>query len=267
MGGDVGSFTPRAPRTQIVVAIGAKEQRRLRQQRFSPLPPSAFTMILRRGLLLLLFALGGRAQDGFDDDIGGGEDAGYLMPNPPPPPAKASDAASSSSCIFKAPTGEAFDLTPMMKTDHDFTGTTNGGYAYRFNVCGNTVKLCNAQPAPASKWRGTKCNNLGDPSTQTVSLLDSTNPSAGLRIKYTQGDICKRQVDGQMEISSRLISYEVRNQERGPAEARERCRAAVRNARGAATCARPTAAPPRAPCLRSHVTLPRTPARCAPSRR
>ena len=30
----------------------------------------------------------------------------------------------------------------MTRTDHDYTGTTNGGYAYRFNLCGNTVKLC-----------------------------------------------------------------------------------------------------------------------------
>ena len=42
-------------------------------------------------------------------------------------------------------------MSPMRRTDHDFTGTTNGGY--RFNVCGNTVKLCNQMPAPASKWR------------------------------------------------------------------------------------------------------------------
>jgi len=156
---------------------------------------------------VLLALLGASAQnDDMDDDIVGNENSGYLMPNPPPPP---SSGGSSSSCVFRAPTGEAFDLTPMKRDDHDFTGTTTGGYAYRFNVCGNTVKLCNAQPAPASKWRGTKCNNLGDPSTQTVSLLDSKDPSAGVRLKYTQGDICKRQVNGQMEISSRLISYDV----------------------------------------------------------
>jgi len=157
-------------------------------------------------LLALLFVAGGRTQD-FEDDIG---DESYLpRPSPPPPPAPLGSVGSGSSCVFKAPGGASFDLTPMKRDDHDFTGTTTGGYAYRFNVCGNTVKLCNSQPAPASKWRGTKCNNLGDPSTQTVSLLDGNDPAKGLRLKYTQGDICKRQVDGQMEIGSRMVSYDV----------------------------------------------------------
>ena len=155
--------------------------------------------------LLLLCTLA-RAQD-FDDDFGD-DSQGYLYPSPPPPPSVGS-VGSSSSCIFTAPLGERFDLTPMARTDHDYTGATTGGYTYRFNVCGNTNRLCNAQPAPAAKWRGTKCNNLGDSSTQTVSLLDGRDPSKGLKLTYTNGDICKRQIDGQMEIGSRLVSYEV----------------------------------------------------------
>jgi len=134
---------------------------------------------------------------------------GYLYPNPPPPPSGGGSAVSGSSCVYTAATGEKFDLTPMKHDDHDYTGTTTGGYAYRFNVCGNTVKLCNSQPAPASKWRGTKCNNLGDPSTQSVTLLNAADPTQGLRLQYSQGDICKRQVDGQMEIGSRTVTYEV----------------------------------------------------------
>ena len=100
-------------------------------------------------------------------------------------------------------------MTPMKHLDHDYTGTTNGGYAYRFNVCGNTVKMCNAQPAPASKWRGTKCNNLGEMSTQSFSLLDESDPTAGLKVTYRDGDICKKQVSGQMEIGSREVTYEI----------------------------------------------------------
>ena len=159
-----------------------------------------------RLLLLLVFAIGGRAELPDEDDL---DDDDYGPP-PPPSPAGHSSGDHGSSCSFKLSTGESFDLSPMKREEHDFTGTTTGGYTYRFNVCGNTVKLCNAQPAPASKWRGTKCNNLGDPATQRVSLLDSTDPSKGVRLTYTQGDICKRQVDGQMEIGSRLINYDVR---------------------------------------------------------
>ena len=158
-------------------------------------------------LLLLLATASPLLGNELDDSVG--EDGFSLsQPNPPPPPGSRG-SSTGRSCIFKAPEGQSFDLTPMKHLDHDYTGTTNGGYAYRFNVCGNTVKMCNAQPAPASKWRGTKCNNLGDPSTQTVSLLDAADPSKGLRVEYTQGDICKRQVDGQMEISSRAVSYEI----------------------------------------------------------
>ena len=161
--------------------------------------------MVRRGPLLVALCALAAAQD-VDDDMGGDDGAGMDATGPSPP---AADGVSASSCVFKA-AGNRFDLSPMKRTDHDFTGTTTGGYTYRFNVCGNTVKLCNAQPAPASKWRGTKCNNLGDPATQSVSLLDSADPGRGLKLKYTQGDICKRQVDGQMEIGSRVITYEVR---------------------------------------------------------
>lgn len=154
---------------------------------------------------LLALASHARANE-FDDNE---EDPYSLRPSPPPPPVPAAVGSSSSSCVFKAASGEAFDLRPMKQLTHDFTGTTSGGYTYRFNVCENTVRLCNAQPAPASKWRGTKCNNLGDPGTQTVSLLSTSDPSSGLRLKYTQGDICKRQVDGQMEIGSRMVNYEI----------------------------------------------------------
>ena len=138
-----------------------------------------------------------------------GLNAGYLTPNPPPPPfASALSTSAQTSCVYSV-SGHTFDMSPMRRTDHDFTGTTNGGYAYRFNVCGNTVKLCNQLPAPASKWRGTKCNNLGDASTQTISLLDGKNPGLGLRFSYSAGDICKRQSVGEAQMASRSVVYEV----------------------------------------------------------
>mgnify|MGYP003316440580 CR=1 FL=1 len=65
------------------------------------------------------------------------------------------------------------------------------------------------RPAPASKWRGTKCNNLGDMQTQEISLIDDHDASKGLRLVYRDGDICKKQVSGQMEIGSREVIYEV----------------------------------------------------------
>jgi len=139
-----------------------------------------------------------------------GENSGYLTPNPPPPPKAASSMTKTTpdACYFKSK-GYSFDLREMHRLDHDYTGTTNGGYAYRFNVCGNTVKLCNQQPAPASKWRGSKCNNLGDPTTQTIGLIDEANPAKGVRLSFSKGDICKQQKAGQMEIGSRLVHFEV----------------------------------------------------------
>jgi len=103
-----------------------------------------------------------------------------------------------------------FDLNPMKQTSHDFTSATAGGYTYRFNVCGDAVKVCNSQPSPAAKWRGTKCNNLGDRETLQVSLLDSASPSKGVKLAYSQGDICKKQTsDGGTEMGSRSVTYEV----------------------------------------------------------
>jgi len=114
-----------------------------------------------------------------------------------------------SPCTWTSPTGVKFDLRGMRRTDHDYLGTTPGGYTYRFNVCSGTVKVCNRQAAPASKWRGSKCNNLGDMQTQEFSLIDPTDPYKGLKVMYKDGDICKKQVNGQMEIGSREVTYEI----------------------------------------------------------
>ena len=143
-----------------------------------------------------------------------------------PPPPRGTDAAASSfskTCQFSPPgTGLTFDLSKMQQLEHDYTGTTPGGYVYRFNACGNTVKVCNSVPAPASKWRGSKCNNLGDAETMRVSLLDKRVPSKGLKVSFDQGDICKKQgFDGQTEMSSRFVSYEVACSSQSPGELKE----------------------------------------------
>ncbi|KAL3926825.1 MAG: hypothetical protein SGPRY_003117 [Prymnesium sp.] len=110
------------------------------------------------------------------------------------------EALPLPSCTFLSK-GMRFSLDGMKRRDHDYTGTTPGGYTYRFNVCGGSVKVCNSQVAPASKWRGSKCNNLGDMSTQTMELLDASNPKKGLRVAYKNGDICKKQVNYEIECS------------------------------------------------------------------
>ena len=137
------------------------------------------------------------------DDLDGSQ---QLYRSPPPPA-----GIISQSCRFTPPGSfHSFDLSGMQRLDHDFTSTTAGGYAYRFNVCGNTVKVCNQLPAPASKWRGTKCNNLGDAETMRIALLDEAKPAKGLRLSYDQGDICKKNTpDGGTEMGSRFISYEI----------------------------------------------------------
>jgi len=122
------------------------------------------------------------------------------------------------ACSWTSPGGASFNLQGMKQLGHDFTGTTAGGYTYRFNVCGGTVKVCNKQAAPASKWRGTKCNNLGDMQTQDIQLIDDHDANKGIKLLYRDGDICKKQVSGQMEIGSREVTYEIecdRNAEPG----------------------------------------------------
>ena len=136
--------------------------------------------------------------DGGADVDGSGMDGGGIIPSVRAPP-----------CFWTSPGGSTFNLQGMKQLGHDFTGTTAGGYTYRFNMCGGTVKVCNGQPAPASKWRGTKCNNLGDMQTQEISLLDEHDASKGLRLVYRDGDICKKQVNGQVAIGSRQVTYEI----------------------------------------------------------
>jgi len=156
------------------------------------------------GLLALLVAsCAADPYGGLDDEFG-------FAPNPPPPPGGGVGGSSSSCHFMPADSNLHFDLTPMTQKEHDFTSATAGGYTYRFNVCGDTVKVCNSQPAPAAKWRGTKCNNLGDKESLQVSLLDADAPSKGVKLSYTQGDICKKQTpDGGTEMGSRFVTYEM----------------------------------------------------------
>ena len=91
-------------------------------------------------LSLLLLAARVHANDVDDEENPSSIYSIYSEPKPPPPPPPTDLSVSEgSSCAFKAATGEAFDLSPMKQLVHDFTGTTVGGYTYRFNVCGNTA--------------------------------------------------------------------------------------------------------------------------------
>ena len=138
-------------------------------------------------LLLALMVHSSRGQIDDEPDMGagvGGGDGGV---------GGGALATPTPTCSFSTK-GIKFDLTGMKRDDHDYTGTTPGGYTYRFNVCAGTVKVCNSQNAPASKWRGTKCNNLGDQGTQSIALLDEKSPYKGLKVTYKDGDICKKQV-------------------------------------------------------------------------
>ena len=106
--------------------------------------------MVRRGPLLVALCALAAAQD-VDDDMGGDDGAGMDATGPSPP---AADGVSASSCVFKA-AGNRFDLSPMKRTDHDFTGTTTGGYTYRFNVCGNTQSI----PGSGPRGLGSGCIN------------------------------------------------------------------------------------------------------------
>ena len=169
---------------------------------------------LRIALMLCLTAHTAGVGDNYNYQYGGIDDPrnpADLGGSSGPPQAAAPPTAASPSCQYTPPgTNVHFDLSGMKQIVHDFTSATAGGYTYRFNVCGDTIKECNSQPAPASKWRGSKCNNLGDRNTMAMTALDPANPSKGLRLSFTQGDICKKQTpDGGTEMGSRSISYEV----------------------------------------------------------
>ena len=173
---------------------------------------------LRCGLPLLLLGVA-RADDSasfYDGTSSLLDEEQYLPPVATAPSVSSPGTTSAATATPSAAGGckfvsgsNTFDLSPMRRTDHDFTGTTAGGYAYRFNICGDTVRTCGLQPSPASKWRGTKCNSLGDGTTQLLTLLDANDPGAGLKLSFRDGDICKRQVDGEMEMGSRQVSFEV----------------------------------------------------------
>merc|ERR1719271_1837271 len=72
--------------------------------------------------------------DGGADEDGMGMDGGGIIPSVRAPP-----------CFWTSPGGSTFNLQGMKQLGHDFTGTTAGGYTYRFNMCGGTVKVCKKQ--------------------------------------------------------------------------------------------------------------------------
>lgn len=157
-------------------------------------------------------------------------------------------------CKHTAHDGTVFNVGPLFRSDTDFSDTTPGGFTYQFNVCGVTNKVCNRQPAPASKWRGGKCNNLGDIETQKLEDLDTSNPAAGVAIKYNEGDICKKQQGGQTLIETRQVTYEVHcDASKDPG---------VLKVRDAITCRAARAAPRRVAPRQPRRTLP--PTRAAP---
>lgn len=157
--------------------------------------------LLRWALLsaLVLYARCGDEDegDGGEDDAKDSKDSGK------------GGGVSSKSCKFTAPDGTYFDASGLARKGEDFSDTTPGGFTYQFNVCANTNKVCNKSPAPASKWRGGKCNNLGDADTMKMSLLDPADSSKGVKLFYNEGDICKKQQAGQTLIETRQVTYEL----------------------------------------------------------
>ena len=103
-------------------------------------------------------------------------------------------AAVSNACTYQIG-NRFFDLSPLARADHDYTARLNG-FTYHFNLCAPTMKMCNGQLAPASKWRGAgegKCNNLGHVDTQIATFVDDKHPGRGVRLSWSGGDSCKKE--------------------------------------------------------------------------
>lgn len=113
-------------------------------------------------------------------------------------------AAVSNACTYQIG-NRFFDLSPLARADHDYTARLNG-FTYHFNLCAPTMKMCNGQLAPASKWRGAgegKCNNLGHVDTQIATFVDDKHPGRGVRLSWSGGDSCKKEA---RPLSCRIFS-------------------------------------------------------------
>lgn len=119
-------------------------------------------------------------------------------------------AAVSNACTYQIG-NRFFDLSPLARADHDYTARLNG-FTYHFNLCAPTMKMCNGQLAPASKWRGAgegKCNNLGHVDTQIATFVDDKHPGRGVRLSWSGGDSCKKEIDGRMRPSTRQVTFDI----------------------------------------------------------
>lgn len=127
---------------------------------------------------------------------------------------------NADSCTWESPAGVTFDLSPL-HTDSwyavmsKYAGTDpSKNYTYYFNVCGNTGDIPGSGPnkdgdaclvtsahggelqGPAPAFRVSnlydECSRLGDGnSAPTWSLMEPEDPSYGVVLTYTGGNLCK----------------------------------------------------------------------------
>jgi len=112
-------------------------------------------------------------------------------------------ARAAAPCAYEH-AGHHFDLRGAVPSE--LSATSESGFRYFLSVCGPTQTVCNGAPSVGSKWRGTKCNNLGDEATRSLSLLDARDPRKGINITYRKGDVCLRGKDETVDIGSRSLT-------------------------------------------------------------
>lgn len=116
--------------------------------------------------------------------------------------------AFAFECKFRFEDGTTYDLAKLSKKlPPDYTFQDNE-YNYVVNVCSGTFKTCQGEPNTiASQWASpssckvlARATSILGNSEPEVSYLDQSNPSSGIKLTYTGGDLCSGLTERKVEI-------------------------------------------------------------------
>ena len=97
-------------------------------------------------------------------------------------------AALSYSCTFSLPDGSKYDLSVFTREVPDYEADAMD-YIYRLNICSDTIKLCNGEPAIATQWYyNGGCTAVLARQGPIAPVLTKTVD--GIMLTYTNGDMC-----------------------------------------------------------------------------
>mmetsp|Transcript_2521 Transcript_2521/g.3959 ORF Transcript_2521/g.3959 Transcript_2521/m.3959 type:complete len:241 (+) Transcript_2521:18-740(+) len=111
--------------------------------------------------------------------------------------------SSTFPCVFTMPDGEVVNLSSTYSSMPDYEADAMD-FIYRLNICGNTLKTCGDQEGIATQWlyngRCVAVLARQGPKAPQAEYLDPTDPSAGIKLTYFNGDRCNNKQD-------RMITY------------------------------------------------------------